>query len=217
MFQKFQTKLVLLFALLFAAVQGASYLAVQDTVRANIFAQAREQLTRAYGVFEVNFEATTTRLAEGSTILATDFGFRQAVATNERPTIMSAIDNLGKRIKADRVILIGPDNKIIGDTGSASDAAATGNIVSLSGEGTDFAFPEMIAEAEDEDRAVAITVLNDQIYQMVVVPIRAPDTIASLAIGADINRAFVDDLAKRFTVPLDITFARSQPDGTWTS
>ncbi|MSO97038.1 MAG: EAL domain-containing protein [Rhodospirillaceae bacterium] len=215
MFQKFQTKLVLLFALLFAAVQGVSYLSVQNTVRNNIFDQARDQLTRAYAVFEKNVEDTTTVLAEGSTILAKDFGFRQAVATNDRPTIMSAIDNLSTRIKADRVILVAPDNKIIGDTGTASDAAADGNIVTVGEANAVFQFPEMIAQADEEGRANSITVMDGQIYQTVVVPIGAPVTIASLVIGVEINTIYVATLAKKFTVPLDITFAKSPAEGEW--
>jgi diguanylate cyclase (GGDEF)-like protein len=216
MFKRFQTKLVLFFAALFAVVQAVSYIAVQDNVRSSILEEASNQLAKAYTVFLNDVETTTAALAEGSTILASDFGFRQAVATNDRPTIMSAINNLGQRIKADRVILVDLDNNIIGDTGSAADAAASGNIVTMGVENTVFPFADMIEEADDEGRAVKITVMDQQIYQTVVVPIRAPVTIASIVIGIEIDRDYVSDLVRKFTVPLDITFARQDiAKATW--
>jgi diguanylate cyclase (GGDEF)-like protein len=215
-FKNFQTRLVLFFAALFAVVQAFSYFTVQTTVRESILDEARNQLSKAFEVFETSVQDTTKSVAEGSTILATDFGFRQAVATNDRPTIMSALNNLGERIKADRVILVGLENQIIGDTGTASDAAATGNIVALGSTNATFAFPELIAQADDEGRAITIAVLDNQIYQTVAVPIRAPVTIATIVIGIEIDNTYVRNLAdKKFTVPLDITFARSQPDNTW--
>jgi len=214
-FQRFQTKLVLFFAALFAVVQAFSYFTVESTVRGSILGEARNQLAKAFEVFENSVEDTTAAVAEGSTILATDFGFRQAVATKDRPTIMSALNNLGTRISADRVILVGVDNQIIGDTGTASDAASTGNIVSMGS--TEFAFPELLTQADDEGRAVTISVMDNQVYQTVAVPIRAPVTIATIVIGIEINNAYVRKLAdKKFTVPLDITFARSVPEGGWT-
>jgi diguanylate cyclase (GGDEF)-like protein len=212
----FQSKLVLFFAALFALVQAFSYFTVETTVRDSLLDEARNQLAKAFAVFENNVEDTTAAVAEGSTILATDFGFRQAVATNDRPTIMSALNNLGARIRADRIILVGLDNRIIGDTGAASDAAATGNIVTLGTADAGFPFPEMIAQADEEDRAVSITVMDNQIYQTVVVPIRAPVTIASIVIGIEIDPDYVRRLVdEKFTVPLDITFARTAADGGW--
>ncbi|MBL8630468.1 MAG: EAL domain-containing protein [Rhodospirillaceae bacterium] len=212
MFRNFQTKLVLFFAALFAVVQAASYLAVQDNVRSSILDEASNQLAKAYTVFLNDVETTTTALAEGSRIVASDFGFRQAVATNDRPTIMSAINNLSQRIKADRVILVDLQNKVVGDTGSAADAASTGNIVTMGMENTAFPFPDMIVDADENDRSVKITVMDSRVYQTVVVPIRAPDLIASIVIGREINRNYVGDLVRKFTVPLDITFARHDAD-----
>jgi diguanylate cyclase (GGDEF)-like protein len=210
-FTKFQTKLVLFFAALFAVVQAFSYFSVESTVRDSIVNEARNQLGKAFQVFANNVSDTSDAVAEGTTILAMDFGFRQAVTTNERPTIMSALQNLSKRIKADRVILVGTDYQVIGDTGTASDAAATGNIVSLGSDNPAFPFPDMIDKADAEDRAEFIAVMDGRIYQGVVVPIRAPVTIASIVIGIEIDTGYVRDLvSQKFTVPLDITFARSE-------
>ncbi len=212
MFKQFQTKLVLFFAALFAVVQFASYIAVQNNVRSSILDEASNQLAKAYTIFLNDVETTTYALAEGSRIVASDFGFRQAVATNDHPTIMSAIDNLSQRIKADRVILVDLNNKIIGDTGAAADAASSGNIVTMGFVNDKFPFPEMITDADENDQSVKITVMDNQIYQTVVVPIRAPDLIASIVIGIEIDRIYVSDLVRKFTVPLDITFARRDTD-----
>lgn len=215
MFKRFQTKLVLFYAALFFAVQAASYFYVQKQVRDSIFNEAGAQLAKAYSVFLNDVEVRTQALADGTTILASDFGFRQAVATRDRPTIMSALNNFGNRIKADRLILVGQENEIIGDTGTAADAAVTGNIVSIGSANSSFPFPDMLAEADDTGHSTSIAVIDERIYQLVAVPIRAPVTIASIVIGVEINRNYLHELADKFTVPLDLTFARTKSGGQW--
>ena len=88
MFRSFQTKLILFSWLLFVGVEVATFWLVQSVINTNILDQARNELVVTKRVIDARITATVDTLAEGSAILARDFGFRQAVASDDRPTII---------------------------------------------------------------------------------------------------------------------------------
>ncbi len=204
MFSSFQTKLTVFFTALFLLLQGAAFFTVREAIVQNIFDQSRDQLVAANRIFASRIQATVNALAEGAQILASDFGFRTAVATNDKPTILSALDNLGARISADRVILVNLDYETTADTGNPDGAV------------TDFPFYDLIDRAEEEDRAESFTVLDGVIYEFVVVPVLAPVPIAWIAIGVEIDREFADEFRNESTLPIDVTFATGRYEDGWT-
>ena len=203
MFKSFQTKLVLFFTALFFLLQGAAFYTVQEAIFQNIFDQSRNQLVAANRIFTSRVAATVNVLAEGSRILASDFGFRTAVATNDSPTILSALNNLGARIAADRVMLVSLDYEVVADTGNPGAPP------------TDFPFFDLIDLAEERSRAESIAVLDDAIYEFVVVPVLDPVPIAWIAIAIEIDDAFAREFQQEPTVPLEITFATGRVDEGW--
>jgi diguanylate cyclase (GGDEF)-like protein len=203
-FKSFQTKLALFFTALFLLLQGAAFFTVQEAIVQNIFDQSRDQLVAANRIFADRIQTHVAALSEGAQILASDFGFRTAVATSDKPTILSALDNLGARISADRVLLINLDYKVVADTQNPD----AGQI--------EFPFYDLIDRAEVEDRAEAFTTLNDVIYEMVVVPVLAPVPIAYIAIGIEIDSGFAEDLRRQSTLPLDVTFVTGGSSTRWT-
>jgi len=215
-FKSFQLRLVLFFVALFAVMEAVTFVAVKDGIVKTIFEQAKDQLLTARGILERQITATSADLAQGTSILATDFGFRQAVATGDRSTLASALNNLATRIRADRIILMSADGIITVDTGAAGDAAARGDIVTLGKANAPFPFENMTETAEREGRAVSIAVLDGRIYQLVVVPILAPVPIAWIAIGLEIGNAFAADMRRGSTVPVDVTFGFPDASNTWT-
>lgn len=215
MFKSFQTRLVLFFVALFALVQALTFTAVQTGIVNNIFDQARDQLMAAGGILERRILATTEDLAQGTSILASDFGFRQAVATADHSTIISALDNLATRIRADRIMLLSLDGVVVADTGSAIDASARGDIVTIGQANAPFPFADMTEEAELKGRAVSIAVLDGRIYQLVVVPILAPVPIAWITIGLEIGDVFATDMRRQSTVPVDVSFGFASAQGDW--
>ncbi|MEQ8507649.1 MAG: EAL domain-containing protein [Rhodospirillaceae bacterium] len=203
MLKSFQTKLTLFFTALFLLLQGAAYFTVQEAIVRNIFDQSRDQLVAANLIFGNRIQATVQSLAEGAQILASDFGFRTAVATNDNPTILSALNNLGARIEADRVMLINLGYETIADTGNPD------------GEVSDFPFYDLIDRAEEAGRAESFTVLDGVIYEFVVTPVLAPVPIAWIAIGVEIDGQFARDFRRESTLPLDVTFAVGHAVGDW--
>ena len=204
MFHTFQSRLILFFGLLFLVVGIATLLLVRNAIQNNIFDQARGQLVATNDIFNIQVEATAEALKEGSAVIARDFGFRQAVATSDRLTILSALNNLAARISADRAILVSLDNIVMADiTAPMSEADAA----------TEFPFPSMIEAADIDGSATSTAVLGGQIYQLVVVPVLAPIPIAWIVVGVEINDAFAMDLQRASTVPVEVTFAFKSDGG----
>jgi len=206
-FQHFQARLILFFGMLFVVVGTITFLLVQNAIQRNIFDQARAQLSATNDIFNRRLAETADSLAGGSALLASDFGFRQAVATDDRATILSALHNLAGRINADRVLLVSLENTVLADTAQSDHAPVT----------TDhpFAFTDMIETAEEESRATATTVLDNKVYELVVVPVLAPLPIAWIVVGVESGDAFVRELQNVTTVPVEITFAFKIPNGAW--
>ncbi len=207
MFHTFQTRLVLFFGLLFLIVGLATLLLVRNAIQNNIFDQARAQLVTTNDIFNIQVKTTAETLEDGSAVVAQDFGFRQAVATDDRPTILSALDNLAARISADRAFLVSLDNVVLADTTMNADTVSTS--------ANAFAFPDMIETADIEGSATSVAVLDEKIYQLVVVPVLAPVPIAWIVVGVEIDDAFAMSLQQASTVPADVTFAYENNDGKW--
>lgn len=215
MFRSFQTRLIFFSWILFAVVEALTFFLVQNVIRDNIFDQARQQLIETNDIFERRVAETANTLAEGATILASDYGFRQAFATDDRPTILSALHNLGHRFQADRFFLLSLEGQILADTGSAVDAAERGDVVTIGTANGHFPFEDMIETADEEGRATSTAVLDGRLYRFVVVPIRAPVTIAWIVVGLEIGDPFATELQKTSTIPVEITFAFKTAKGAW--
>ena len=203
MFKRFQTKLALFFTALFLILQGVAIYTVQQAIVQNIFDQSRDQLIAANRIFTSRVAATVNALADGTRILASDFGFRTAVATNDSPTILSTLNNLGARIAADRVMLVDLDYLVTADTGNPSSKPY------------DFPFFDLIDLAEEQSRAESIAVLDGAIYEFVVVPVLAPVPIAWIAIAVEIDQPFAHEFRQESTLPLEVTFATGQVEAGW--
>jgi diguanylate cyclase (GGDEF)-like protein len=214
-FRSFQTKLILFSWLLFVGVEVATFWLVQSVIRTNILDQARNELVVTKRVVDARITSTVDTLAEGSAILARDFGFRQAVASDDRPTIRSALHNLGARYRADRMLLVSLENKVLVDTGTMQDAVESGNFVAVGKPGAPFAYPEMIEDADADGRSAATTTLDRRIYQLVVVPILAPNPIAWIVVAMERGNLFAADLQHSSTVPVEITLAFKDEKGAW--
>ncbi len=206
-FRHFQARLILFFGMLFVVISIVTILLVQNAIRSNIFEQARFQLTATNEIFNRRMGDTSDALAGGSALLASDFGFRQAVATDDRATTLSALHNLADRIKADRVLLVSLDSEILADTAAPIQATRAPE--------KPFQFPDMIDTADEKGRATATTVIDGKVYELVVVPVLAPLPVAWIVVGIESGDKFLVDLQHATTVPVEITFAYQDQTKVW--
>jgi diguanylate cyclase (GGDEF)-like protein len=193
-------RMALVFALLFTVVQTA-VLALVNQVGEK-FAQQRnvQELELGERVFLRLLDQNRQRLLQTAEIVSRDFAFRDAVATGDAATIASVLHNHGARINASVMMLASPDGKLIAD--------------SLHGPERQYPFPRpaLIEVAKQHGRASAILGIDGTLYQVVVVPVLAPDPIAWVAMGFAIDGAFLEDL--RALTSLHVSFLERGPQGS---
>src|ERR1700681_2382142 len=119
----------------------------------------RDELGVASRVFTRLLQQNSQQLLEATSVLSYDFGFRQAIATRDDRTILSALANHAARIKASGMAVIALDGRVAADaTRKASPAMP-------------YAFPALIARAAVLGRASGVRVVDGRAYQIIVVPV----------------------------------------------
>src|SRR6266403_1991937 len=102
-------------------------------------------------------------------VLAADFGFREAVASGDSPTILSAARNNAQRIGADMALLLDTHGRVLAST--APGAADSGSPAGLL---------EDVSSVRDQPD---FRVFGAHSYQFFLAPVRTPETIAWVAMG----------------------------------
>jgi diguanylate cyclase (GGDEF)-like protein len=132
-------------------------------------------------------------------ILASDYGFKEAIATSDTATIESALANHGGRVKADLSAFISADATIVTSTHDFAPGDERG------GPGA-FPFAGMLSDAAQGQSATDVVLIPGAgAYQIVVTPVRAPELIGWICIGFVID----DSLAGAFKdlTNLDVSFS----------
>lgn len=197
-----RSRIALVFVLLMLAVQAAVFVVISTVIASNAHHNVEDQLSVGERVFQEVLRSNGEKLTQAAGVVASDFGFRAAVASHDQTTVASALENHGERINADVVMLVGLDGKLIADSHDPSRA------------GQPFAFPGLIHAAQRGGDASVIGVINGRSYQLVAVPVRAPIVIAWVTMGFAIDDALAREM--RGLTSLDVSFL-GMPDGKhWT-
>ncbi len=180
--RRLSTRLVLLSLLLLLVLQLAGLAALRASVERNARAALAERLAVGERIWARLLEQRATKLGQGAALLAADYGFRSALASDDAETIESALDNQGARIGASLSALL--DTALSMRTlAHAGDPALQPSAAVLQ------ALAPRLAE-----RGSAVARVGDKAYQFVMVPVRAPLTIGWVAMGFELDRTLVEDL-----------------------
>ncbi|MBI5891002.1 MAG: EAL domain-containing protein [Nitrosomonadales bacterium] len=195
---KLQTRIVLAFSLLLLLIQATSLVMINTVLSERADQDIRRNLLAGQRVFNQVREDNNRQLIQSATIMSSDFAFRKAIATGDYGTVVSTLTNHGARIKADVLLLVATDGKMIADTLPAGHAEPT------------FQFQELIGTAEQRGQSAAMVALDDKLYQMVVVPVLGPLPIAWLIVGFNIDEKFVRNL--QAATALNVSFLAGAPN-----
>jgi diguanylate cyclase (GGDEF)-like protein len=177
------SRIVIFFTLLLVAVQLIAFIIINSTSQEIAYKQNIQALKTADMVFRQLSAQNRQRLIDTANLLSSDFGFRKAVATNDSGTVLSVLNNHGARIKADRMLLVSLDNVVLADTLSPAEFPKQSPLANL------------IQSAEKTTNGASGLLLIDQkAYQIVLVPVLAPDPIAWVAMGFLIDDKLVHQL-----------------------
>ncbi len=197
--RSFGNRIFLVIVGLVALVQSITVVASLDALREDALEKVNHELEVGQRVFDRLLAERATQLATAVRILASDYGFKEAIATSDTATIESVLANHGGRVKADLAAFIARDSTIVTSTHAFTGSARPGDV-------DGFPFTGMLAEAASGKSATgAIVIPGAGAFQIVVTPVRAPELIGWICIGFVIDDALAGNF-KELT-SLDVSFA----------
>ncbi|HEY9042272.1 MAG TPA: EAL domain-containing protein [Rheinheimera sp.] len=196
-FRSLRTKLILLMLLMLSLLATAAGLATLNTMKRDSEEQARHILNVAGKVLLETLSTRAQQLRSSSQVLATDFGFRNAVATAEQDTIESVLANHGSRINASLMLLLGTDGSLL----ASSEAAITAQDIA-----------PLFNQVHYNDAAPVsdIQQLAGRPYQLVLAPVKAPQLIAWVGMGFPLDTPLARQIEA--VTGLDISFVGQKSD-----
>ena len=192
-FISLRTKLTVLLVGLLTTVQIVTFIFVYSATEENVFETTGEQLKYSSEIFMRQLDARSDKLTDSARLLAKDHGFHTAIADNDQATIRSTLVNLRGRIGADRIMLIDNDYHIVTDTFESVN------------ESRPFPYFSVMQYAEDNDKAYSVFKMDGTLHEFVIVPVKAPITIAWIGVGFSINETLLAGLRSRSPLPVDIS------------
>ena len=195
-FRTLRTRLAVLYALLFAAalvgVAGVAQVMIWNHARASVTAELATSAT----VYDRLWALRAQSLSASADVLARDFGFRAAVASGDKPTIESALENLRERAGVSAAAVVGLDGARIGSVGGI-DAVTT-----------------RLAHAAAAGRGDAVTEAGGAVYRLVTTPIMAPMPIGSVIFAVRLDAREMRALEKLSSIPVIATILK-RSGGHW--
>ncbi|TMM46446.1 putative bifunctional diguanylate cyclase/phosphodiesterase [Colwellia ponticola] len=155
--------------------------------------QIERQLYFAQNVLNQTLKSQEQVLITTASVLAADFGFKQAVATQDKKTVESVLLNHGKRINADLMLLLDLDGKL--------------STTSLLHSFDDKTIEQNINKLPFKDVHAQILSINKKVFQVIVVPVKAPRTIAYTVIGFEFDHTAL--LQLRDLIALEVTLVQN--------
>jgi diguanylate cyclase (GGDEF)-like protein len=194
--QSLRQRIALVFVGLLVLIMALTLVLVAQSNRRVVTAEMVRELSAGSAIFDQLVEQNRRQLETAATVLSGDFAFRAAIATEDKATILSVLRNHGARIGATVMTVIGNNGKLIADT---QQPRASGRL---------FPFSDMLAVAERDGRSSGFKQMEDgRLYQLVLVPILAPQRIAWVAMGFPVNDNWARGLAQM--TGLQISLLRS--------
>ena len=201
MFRHLRTKLTVLYAGLFGASLILVSAAVYVAITSNAERAVRGELEASGTVFDRIWALRSRQLQDGAALLSRDFGFREAVATNDADTIRSALGNLSDRLGADLAFIVGVDGSVSAADGKPISPAAAQALRSLNG----------------EDSVSGVFVLNGAPYEAISTPILSPTLTGWVVFANQLDAAEMTSLERLSAIPLKAGVLVRDPTGRWRS
>lgn len=192
MFSSLRSQLTLLLVALLVLLALVTGYATLNTMRQDSEQQAKQILKVATNVFRQTLQVRSDQLTDSVRLLATDFGFRQAVATAEQNTIQSVLENHGARINANLALLFALDGRLLASTFPLVDSDT---------------LQQSFRQARAQQAAFAdIVSIGQDAYQIVLVPVRTPQVVAWVGMGFRVDEQLAEQI--QTITGLEVSFSQ---------
>lgn len=192
LFRTFQRKLLFFFLGLYVIVQVVAYLAVTSASTRTARKHINDELSSGALVFEQVIQARIERFLLGTSIMSRDLGFKTAFGSGDRATLLAVMKNHLARIKADIMLVVSREGRVIADSIAPRSRPAA------------FSLPRLLAAARRSGSASGMASLHGSLYRLVAVPLEAPLPVAWVVAGFRINDTASQEF--RTLTGLDVTF-----------
>jgi diguanylate cyclase (GGDEF)-like protein len=177
--RRLSSRIVALFLGLLLAVQLAGFAVVNTSIDHNARVLLLNDLAVGERIWTRLLAQRAGKLTLGASVLAADYGFRDAAASGDLETLQSALANHGARIGATVTAMLASDLSL-----------------RALGEGTDRrafdALRPLASRLAEQGSAMAL--IGAQPYQVVMVPMKAPLLVGYVVMGFALDRALLDDM-----------------------
>lgn len=188
-FKRFRSRLLFYIIGLLLLTLAGVFGVIDQVFRQNTEETIRHELLVTERIFLRLLQERSTQLTQQATALASDFAFKRVMATQDNATISSALMNLSHRANADAAFLLAVDYRVMVDN--------------LHLQNTEFA-TELIKQAEKHGKATRLILINQIPYQVIVVPVLAPEPIAWLCLGFAIDNTVLAQLKQLTQVEISL-------------
>jgi diguanylate cyclase len=192
-----RTRIAASFIALFFVVQVSTLLIVSLASYASAKVKVADELGVAERVFLRLLDQNAQQRGNAARGLVADFAFREAVASGDRSTLESALENIALRIGASGALFLDMRGEVAAGTIAGTDdgvRAALRDFVHASGKSQ-----------------LQPVVVNGRAYQMVPAPVRSPVTVGWVVMLFPLDEAMAREL--RHLTNLNVTFVAVAPQG----
>lgn len=193
MMRSYRVRLILLLLVLVGVIQLPTFVAVYYATRGNALRQADDRLDVGARVFQRLLASREAQLRAAVGVIASDFGFREAVATHDEATVQSVLFNHGGRINAGFAVMLDLDGQISSST------------IDLHADPGQSPFPVLFSRADREGVVSSTGRAGAEPYQIVLAPVRAPQRIGWVGMGFGMDTALAAEF--KSLTGLEVTFA----------
>lgn len=178
-------KLTLIYSALFGFIILMVAGAVYFSIKINAERAVERELVASVAAFDRLWTMSAEHMGANADVLAADFGFREAVASEDIETIGSAVANAMSRLDGINVGVAFTDGRFV------------------SADGTESQLPDDVYSAlEEKDRPSGVIHLDGKHYQSVAVPIRAPMLVGWAFFWTELDAERMSSLEQLSAIPV---------------
>jgi adenylate cyclase len=181
----FRAKVFLALSALILALLLATLWLTQLAVSRQVQGTLQAELLVTGQVFKRLVAERAQRLLMSSTLLAGDFALKRALATYDPPTLGSVAVNYQQRLGVDALWITDERGTLLADSRVAPTAGAPLADV-----------PPVSEAVRGGQSTAAVAAVDGALFQLVTVPVLAPDVIGHLVVGAAIDDAVARQLER---------------------
>ncbi len=159
--QRLRTRLVVFYGGFYLLTLLAAAFVLAPTLSSLVVHQARADVETAGTVLDRLWSMRGEDMRRSADAASLDFGFRQAIATRDSATIISALDNARSRLQVQRAYFLGHDGVALeSQTAARRGLRAADDLFDL---------------VDGSDHTSGVIAIDGQIYQGAFAPVMAPD------------------------------------------